>query len=156
MLDKAGRLHIVGVRHHELFVLRRRDDLFAELAGTQRTIDQRHRHGLALALPERQAITACETWRLRRRSLELVDHLAFGQCDFAERHRKTYVLREELDFDLPETDFARERVVAAVTALRRITQRKQKAFIGTREILEPQITIGRKAQRFPREIADGL
>jgi hypothetical protein len=33
MLDKAGRLHVVGMRHHELFVLRRSDNLLTKLAG---------------------------------------------------------------------------------------------------------------------------
>ena len=58
MLDEAGRLHIVGMRHHEFLVLRRRQHLLAEFARAQGAIDQRHRHGLALALAEGEAIAA--------------------------------------------------------------------------------------------------
>ena len=38
MLDEAGRLHIVGVRDHELLVLRRRDDVLAQFARPQRAV----------------------------------------------------------------------------------------------------------------------
>ena len=68
-------------------------ELFAELARAQGAIDQRHGHRLALALPERQPIAAREARRLGRRALELVDHLAFGHGDAAERNREADALR---------------------------------------------------------------
>src|SRR5215471_9703593 len=58
VLDEAGSLDIVRMRHHELFVLCRCQNLLAQLAGAQAAIQQRHRHGLALALAEGQAIAA--------------------------------------------------------------------------------------------------
>ena len=154
MLDEAGRLHIVRMRHHEFFVLRRRNDFLAELAGAQRAIDQRHRHGLALALAERQPIAAREARRFRGRALELVDHLAFGQRDRAERHREADVFGQEFDLDLAEADLAGKGMVAAVAALRGIAKRQQKAFVAARQILQAQIAIGREAQRLAREVAD--
>ena len=154
MLDEAGRLHIVGMRHHEFFVLGRRDQLLAEFARAQCAIDQRHRHGLALALPEGEAIAAGEARRFGRRALELVDHLAFGHRDRAERHGEADIFGQELDLDLAEADFAGEWMVAAVAALGRIAEREQKAFVGAREILQAQIAVGGKAQRLAREIAD--
>jgi len=45
-------------------------------------------------------------------------------------------------------------MVAAVATLRGIAEREQKAFVGTREILQPQIPVGGKAQGFTREVAD--
>src|SRR4051794_37967343 len=105
------------MRHHEFLVLRRSKDLFAKLARTQTPIHQRHRHRLALALSKRQSITARETGRFGCRALELVDHLAFGQRDRAERHGKTDVLGEKFNVDLAKADLARERMGAAIAAL---------------------------------------
>src|SRR6185437_12555433 len=130
MLDKAGRLHIVGMRHHEFLILRRRQHLLTKLSRAKRTIDQGHRHGLALALPESKSIAAGKTRRLRRRALELRDHLAFGQRDRAERHFKTDILGHEFDLDLAEPDFAGKGMVAAIAALRRVAEREQKTLIG--------------------------
>src|SRR5665213_4360521 len=106
MLDKAGRLHNVGMRHHEFLILRRRQNLLAELARAKRAIDQRHRHGLALALPESKPVATGKTWRLRRRTLELGDHLAFGQRDRTERHGEADIFGHEFDLDLAEPDLA--------------------------------------------------
>src|SRR5262249_42714949 len=156
MLDKAGRLHIVRMRQNELLILRGREHLLAELAGAQRAVDQRHRHGLALALPESQAIAAGEARRFRGRGLELVDHLAFGQRDLAKRHREADILGKELDLDLAKADFTCEGMIAAIAALSRITEREQKAFVAAREILQPQVAVGGEAERLAREIADWL
>src|SRR5215467_5739813 len=106
------------MRHHELFVLRGREHLLAELAGAKRAIDQRHRHAFALALAEGEAIAAGEAWRFRRRALELIDHLAFGQRNRAERHGKADVLGKEFDVDLAKADFTGKGMVAAIAALR--------------------------------------
>ncbi len=81
----------------------------------------------------------------RRRALELVDHLAFGQRDRAERHGEADILGHEFDLDLAEADFAGERMVAAVAALRRIAERQQKALVAARQILQAQIAIGRES-----------
>jgi hypothetical protein len=141
------------MRHHELFVLVGRRDLLAEFAGAQGAIHQRHRHGLAFALSEGEAIAAGEARRFRRRALELVDHLAFGQGDGAERHRETRILGNELHLDLAEADLAGERVVSAVAALRGIAQRQQKSLVAAGQILQPQIALGGKIQRLAGEIA---
>src|SRR5262249_14456382 len=97
---------------------------------------------------------AGEARRFRRRSLELVDHLAFGQLDRAERHGEANVFRKELDLDLAEADFAGEGMVAAIAALRRISHGKQEAFIGAGEILQAEIAVGGKVERLAGEIAD--
>ena len=85
MLDEAGRLDIVGVRDDEFLVLRGGGDVLAELARAQRPVAERHRHRLALGLAEHQPVAAGELRRRLGRALELVDHLAFGDADAAER-----------------------------------------------------------------------
>src|SRR5215471_9789709 len=155
VLDKARRLHIVGMRHHELFVLRGRNNLLAKLAGAQRAIDQRHRHGLALALAEGEAIAPSKARRLARRTLKLVHHLALGERDRSQRHGEACIFGKELDLDVAKTDFSGEGMVAAITALRRIAERQQKPLVGAREILQPQVAVCRKAQGLAREIAHG-
>ena len=64
----------------------------------------------------------------------------------AERHGKADIFGEKFDLDLAEADFAGERMVAAVAALRRVAERQQKALVGARQILQPQIAVGRKAR----------
>src|SRR5215468_7050908 len=113
VLDEAGRLHVVGMREDELLVLRRRRDVLAELACAQRAIDQRHRHRLALAVAEAEAIAARESRRLRRRATELVDGLALGHGEAAERNGETGFLGDERHLDLADPDLAGERMVAA-------------------------------------------
>src|SRR6185312_15554203 len=132
VFDETRRLHIVGMRQHELLVLCRRQHLLTEFAGTKRTFHQRHGHGLAFTLAEGKTVAAGETWRFARRALELVDHLALGQFDRSERHRKADILRKKLGFHLAEADLARKRMVAAITSLRRIAKREQKAFVAAR------------------------
>ena len=80
------------------------------------------------------------------RALELVDHLAFGQRDRAERHGEAELLGDELDLDLAEADFAGEGMVAAIAALRRIAERQQEALVAARQVLQPQIAVGGKAR----------
>ena len=72
----------------------------------------------------------------------------------AERHGEADILGHELDLDLAEADFAGERMVAAVAALRRVAERQQKTLVGAREVLQPQIAVGGKTQRLAGEIAD--
>src|SRR3546814_462106 len=60
VLHEAGGLDAVGVVEHELLVLRRILDAFIQLARPQRAVDQGHRHGLALAVAEGEAVAAGE------------------------------------------------------------------------------------------------
>ena len=99
----------------------------------KRAIDQRHRHRLALALAEGEAIAARETRRRAVAAGELVDHLAFGERNVAERNGKAEILDEQLDLDLAEADLADERMVAAVAALRRIGEAEQEALVAARQ-----------------------
>src|SRR5262245_9451163 len=106
------------MRHHELFVLSGRQHLLTQLAGAQAAVDQRHRHGLALTLAEGEPIAASEAWRFCRGSLELIDHLAFGERERAQRHDEADVFGEKLHLHLTEPDLAGEGMIAAITALR--------------------------------------
>ena len=154
MLDEAGGLHIVGMRDHEFLVLRRRGDVLAQFAGAQRAVAQRHRHRLALGLPEHQAIAAGE---LRRRfgiALELVDHLAFGDADAAERDRKAEFGDVHFDLDFADADFAGEGVRAGIAALGGIAERKQKALVAARQRLQAEVARHRKLQRLAGQVAD--
>src|SRR5215468_1222383 len=154
MLDESGRLDVVRVRKNELLVLRRCAGLLAQLARTQGPVDERHGHRLALALPERETVSAREARRLGRRAFELVDHLTFGHGDRAERHREADLLGEEFDLDLAEADLAGERMGAAEAALSRVAQREQKALVAARKVLQAHVAFGRKRQRLARQIAD--
>jgi hypothetical protein len=66
VLNEAGALDVVGMVQHELGVLRRAVDGFAEVFGAQGAVHQRHAHRLALAMAEAKAVAAGE---LRRRRL---------------------------------------------------------------------------------------
>ena len=57
--------------------------------GAQRPVAQRHRHRLALALAEDQAVAAGELRRRLGRALELVDHLALGDVDARRATRQS-------------------------------------------------------------------
>ncbi len=153
VLDEAGRLQIVGMREHELLVLRRRLDLLAELARPQRAVDQRHGDRLALAVAEGEPVAAGEPRRLARRALELVDRLALGDGDAAERHREADLVRDELDLDLAEPDLAGERMGAAIAALGRVGEREQESLVAAGEILQPHVALRRKRQRIAGEVA---
>ena len=145
VLDEAGRLHVVGVREHELLVLRRRLDLLAELARAQRAVDQRHRHRLALAVAEGEAVAAGEA---RRLVAVPVNWLIIWHSVTATRPSgtaKPSFVRDELDLDLAEPDLARERMGAAVAALRRVAEREQEALVAAGEVLQAQVALGRKA-----------
>ncbi len=50
--------------------------------------------------------------------------------DRAERNGKAGILGQEFDLHLAEPDLAGKGVVAAIAALRRISERQQKAFVG--------------------------
>ena len=129
MLDEAGRLDIVGVRDDEFLVLRGGDDILAEFGGAQRAVAERHGHRLALALAEDQAIAAGELRRRLGRALELVDHLAFGDADAAERHGKRQFRHVEFQLDLADADLADEGMVAGIAALGGIAERQQKPLV---------------------------
>src|SRR5262245_17380555 len=104
------------MRKHELLVLRGRRCLLAQLAGAQRTIDQRHGHRLTFAVSENQPIAASEFWGLGVRAPELVDHLTLGHDDAAERQSETDLFGEIFHLDLAEPDFAGKRMIAPVAA----------------------------------------
>src|SRR5262249_17036273 len=127
VLDETSRLHVVGVAEDKLLILRGRAGYFAEFARPKRAVHQRYRHSLALALPERKPVAARETRSLRGAAGELVDHLAFGQHDRPERNGKADLLGKEFDFDFAVTYLSGKGVIAAVTALGRIGERKEKA-----------------------------
>ena len=61
--DEARRLDIVGVVEDELVLLGRVLGRLAEFAGLEGAVDERHRHGLALAMAEGQAVAAGELRR---------------------------------------------------------------------------------------------
>ena len=64
MLQKSGRLHVVGMHQHEFLILRRcARVILAQLFPAQGTVDQAHRNRLALGLAEDQAIAAGELRR---------------------------------------------------------------------------------------------
>ena len=154
MLDEAGRLHVVRMRHDELFVLRRCPRLLAKFTRAKRTIDQCHRHGFAFTLPESKTVTTCEARSLCRRPFELIHHLAFGQREFAEWDRETGVFRKELHFDFAEADFTGERMGSTKSALGRISEREKKSLVAPGKILQPQVAVRRKAERLTRKIAN--
>jgi len=154
VLDEARRLHVVGVREHEFLVLRRALALLGEFLGAQRVIDQRHRHRLALALAEHEAVAAGEARRLAVAALELVDHLAFGDRDASQRRREAEILDEDLDVDVAEADFADERMVAAVAALGGIGEAEQEAFVAARRRLQARVAWGGIARRVARDVGD--
>src|SRR5260221_302351 len=120
MLRKAGRLDVIRMVKDEFLVLRRCRYFLAEFIGAQGAVDQCHRHRLALALAKGEAIAAGELRRHRRRTLELVHHLAFGDGDLADDDRETALGRDDLDLDIAGADLAGKRMVAAIAALRRI------------------------------------
>ena len=64
----------------------------------------------------------------------------------AERHREAELLGDELDLDLAEADLAGERMGAAVAALGRIAEREQEALVAAREVLQPQVAVGRETR----------
>src|SRR5690606_27302625 len=64
MLDKPGRLHIVGMGNDEFLVLGRCRHIRIEFPHAQCTVAERHGHGLAFALAENQTVTARELRRL--------------------------------------------------------------------------------------------
>ena len=155
VLDEAGRLHVVAMGEHEFLVLRRADPLLGEFVGAQRAIDQGHRHRLALALAEGQAIAAGEARRLAVAAAgELVDHLAFGDGDRPERNGEAELGDEHFDLDLAEADLADERMVAAVAALGRIAEPEQKALVAARQRLQPRVAGGGEFGRVAGDVGD--
>ena len=83
VLDKAGRLNIVGVAQHEFLILRRGAALLAELGMAKGPVNERHAHGLALGMAEGETIAAGKLWRRLSRASELVDGLELGHGDRA-------------------------------------------------------------------------
>src|SRR3546814_8679357 len=84
MLHETRSLDVIGMVEDEFGILRRRGDILAEILGAQCAVDQRHRHRLALGITEGEAVAAGEFRRFGLRAAELVDHLAFGDGDFAD------------------------------------------------------------------------
>ncbi len=136
MRDKACGFDVVGMRQHELFILRRACRVLAVLRSLQRTVNQRHRHRFALAHAEHQPVAAREVRRLIRRVNKTVDHFTLGHQQFADVHRKSQLFRHNRHVDVTTADFARERVIASVTALGRVGQRQQIAFVAAHQLLQ--------------------
>src|SRR5262245_41190370 len=106
-------------------------------------------------MAEHEAVTAREAGRIGGRTLELVDHLAFGHGDAAERDRKAEVLGEELDLDLAEADLGGEWMGAAEPALGGIAEREQESFVAAGQVLQAHVAAGRERERLARQIAGG-
>src|SRR6185312_16217143 len=66
------------------------------------------------------------------------------------------LLGREFNLHLTHADFGREGVSAAVTALGRISEAKQKALVSARERLQAQVPTGRKRQWRASKVADGI
>src|SRR5262245_14014909 len=129
MLDEARRLHVVGVRKDEFLILSGRRLFFIKIMRAQGAVDQRHRHGLALALAKAQAVAPGELWRHAARTLELVDHLAFGEFDDADFDLEAELLGRKAHPNFAIADLACERMAATVAALGRIAECQKKALI---------------------------
>lgn len=140
------------MREHELLHLRGRLHGLAELVGAQRAVDQAHRHGLALAVAEGQAVAARELRRLALAARELVDHFAFGDLQVADGDGEVELLGRKLELHAAEADLAHEGVAVRVAALRGIGHGQQEALVAAREVLQPRGPVGRKAQRRAREV----
>src|SRR5208283_5207566 len=102
----------------------------------QRAVDQRHRHRFALALAEDEAVAAGEARRASVAAGELVDHLAFGHADVAERDGEAEVPDEQLHLDLPVPYLPDEGMGAALAALGGIGEAEQEALIAARQRLQ--------------------
>ena len=152
VLHEARRLDVVGMRQHELLVLRRRGGRFGEFLGTQRAIDQRHRHGLALAMAEGEPVAARELRRHVVRARELVDHVAFGDVDLGDLDGEAQLLGHEADGHLAVADLADEGMVVAVAALGRVAQRQQEAFVAARQVLQAHRAARRQGERLARQV----
>src|SRR4029077_7242199 len=100
------------------------------------------------------AVTTGELRGLRRRALELVDHLAFGELDLADRDRETELLGHDLDGHLSAADLACEGMVAAIAALRRIGKAQQETLVAAGQRLQPYVALGRVCGRLARDVAD--
>ena len=134
--DKAGGLNVIRVGQHELFVLCRACNMLAVVRRLERTVNQRHRHRLALAQAIHQPVAAGKMrifilWRDKT-----VDHFALGHQQFADVHRKTQLFRHNFDIEITAADLCRERVVAPVAALRGVGQRQQIPFIAAHQLLQ--------------------
>ncbi|XQU71663.1 hypothetical protein OJJOAM_004452 [Cupriavidus sp. H18C1] len=155
MLDEARGLDVVAVVQHEFDIVGGVVGGLAELRGSHRPIDQRHRHRLALVVAEHQAIAAGKAGRFLRVAGEVVDHLAFGQFDLADGHGKAQFLDEQLDLRGAIADLGGKRMRIAVAALRRIPHRQQEAFVGPRQVLQPCRAAGREGQRLAGQVGRG-
>ena len=135
MRDKACGFDVVGMRQHELFILRRACRVLAVLRGLQSAVDQRHRHRFALAHAEHQPVAAREVRRLTRRVDKTVNHFTLSHQQFADVHRKSQLFRHNRHVDIAAADLACERVIAPVTALGGVGQRQQIAFVAAHQLL---------------------
>ena len=87
------------------------------------------------------------------RALELVDHLALGDRDAAERDGEAELRDVELDLDLADADLADEGMGAGIAALGRIAEREQKALVAARQRLQAQVAVQREFERLAGEVA---
>lgn len=117
-------------------------------------VDQRHAHGLALRMPERQAVTTGELRKLSGRADKLVDHLALGDFDAAQADGKAQLFGVDPHFDVADANLTGKRVVAAVTALGRVAQRQQKTLVATGQGLQALGAAGRVFQRVAGDVGD--
>ena len=99
-----------------------------------------------------QPITARELRRSLLRTGELVDHLTFGERDFADIDRETEFFGNELNRNFAHPDLTGERMVAAKAALHRVGEAEQEAFVTAREGLQPHVAAGRKLNGITRQV----
>ncbi len=99
-----------------------------------------------------QAVAAGELRRLGLAAGELIDHLALGQLDVADRDRKVQLLRFDLQRHLTEADFTHEGMAVRVAALGRISHGEQKTLVTARQVLQAGSAVGRKTQRLARQV----
>ena len=66
---------------------------------------------------------------------------------------KSQLRHVEFELDLADADFADKGMAAGIAALRRIGERKQKAFVAARQRLQPRVAFHRKFHRLARDVA---
>ncbi|MCY1536499.1 hypothetical protein D9M68_719590 [compost metagenome] len=103
-------------------------------------------------MTEGQAITTGELWVDALAADELVDHLALGDLDIAERHGEAELFRLQPDLQFADADLPGERMVTAIAALGGVAQCQEKTLVATGQRLQALGAIGGKVQRLAGDI----
>ena len=134
--NETGRLDVIGMRQHKLFILSGARHFFAVLRRLERTVHQRHRHRFTLAHAERQAVAAGKVRRFILRGDKAVNHFAFGHQQFTDIDGESQLFGSDLHRDVAAANFTGKRVVAPVAALGGVGQRQQIALVAARQLLQ--------------------